>query len=209
MNKYTIEQSGRSMIEMLGVLAIVGVLSVAGIAGYSKAMAKYKVNKLTDQVTMTAANIRTTFAGQGDYNGLTNDVAHSLGVFPEEMDKDCGTSKCKPMNAMGGHMYVKQAKDGTNADGSTGKPGKYAFDMVVDGLSKDACSTLVTADWGSAAGLEGILKTVAADSGETYAGKGTDAYTAAEMQSSGITNASAICTCTSAKNNCIVGWRFK
>ena len=37
---------GRSMIEMLGVLAIVGVLTVGGIAGYSKAMEKFKVNKL-------------------------------------------------------------------------------------------------------------------------------------------------------------------
>ena len=202
MNKYTIEQSGRSMIEMLGVLAIVGVLSVAGIAGYSKAMSKYKVNKLVDQVTMAAANIRTTFAGQGDYNGLTTEIAHNLGVFPEEMDKDWGGSGSKAvkkaMNAMGGQMYVKQAKDN-----------KYAFDMVVDGLSKDACSTLVTADWGSAAGLEGILKTVAADDGSTYVGAGTANYTAAEMQSSGITNASAICTCTSTKNNCVVGWRFK
>ena len=34
---------GRSMIEMLGVLAIIGVLSVGGIAGYSKAMEKYKL----------------------------------------------------------------------------------------------------------------------------------------------------------------------
>ncbi len=37
--------SGRSMIEMLGVLAIIGVLSVGGIAGYSKAMQKYKMNQ--------------------------------------------------------------------------------------------------------------------------------------------------------------------
>ena len=35
---------GRSMIEMLGVLAIVGVLSVGGIAGYSKALMKWKSN---------------------------------------------------------------------------------------------------------------------------------------------------------------------
>ena len=42
---------GRSMIEMLGVLAIIGVLSVAGIAGYSKAMEKYKVNKLVEEYT--------------------------------------------------------------------------------------------------------------------------------------------------------------
>ena len=40
---------GRSMIEMLGVLAIIGVLSVGGIAGYSKAMEKYKLNKAIDE----------------------------------------------------------------------------------------------------------------------------------------------------------------
>ena len=32
--------AGRSMVEMLGVLAIIGVLSVGAIAGYSKAMMK-------------------------------------------------------------------------------------------------------------------------------------------------------------------------
>lgn len=37
-------QSGRSMIEMLGVLAIIAVLSVGGIAGYSKALEKWKIN---------------------------------------------------------------------------------------------------------------------------------------------------------------------
>ena len=31
-------QSGRSMIETLGVLAIIGVLSVGGLVGYSQAM---------------------------------------------------------------------------------------------------------------------------------------------------------------------------
>ena len=40
---------GRSMIEMLGVLAIVGVLTVGGIAGYSKAMEKFKINKLVSE----------------------------------------------------------------------------------------------------------------------------------------------------------------
>ena len=44
-------QSGRSMIEMLGVLAIIGVLSVGGIAGYSKAMEKFKINKIIEEYT--------------------------------------------------------------------------------------------------------------------------------------------------------------
>ena len=42
-------QKGRSMIEMLGVLAIIGVLSVGGIAGYSKAMEKWKMNKAIEE----------------------------------------------------------------------------------------------------------------------------------------------------------------
>ncbi|MBQ8870484.1 MAG: hypothetical protein IJ019_03815, partial [Alphaproteobacteria bacterium] len=44
------KETGRSMVEMLGVLAIIGVLSVGGIAGYSKAMFKYKLNKQTEQI---------------------------------------------------------------------------------------------------------------------------------------------------------------
>ncbi|MDY4885802.1 MAG: hypothetical protein SO141_06110, partial [Alphaproteobacteria bacterium] len=42
--------AGRSMVEMLGVLAIIGVLSVGAIAGYSKAMMKYKLNKQSEQL---------------------------------------------------------------------------------------------------------------------------------------------------------------
>lgn len=42
-------QRGRSMIEMLGVLAIIGVLSVGGVAGYSKAMMKWKINKAVEE----------------------------------------------------------------------------------------------------------------------------------------------------------------
>ena len=45
-------QSGRSIIEMLGVLAIIGVLSVGGIAGYSKAMEKWKINKTISEYSM-------------------------------------------------------------------------------------------------------------------------------------------------------------
>ncbi|MBQ3695372.1 MAG: hypothetical protein II938_00150 [Alphaproteobacteria bacterium] len=38
-------ESGRSMVEMLGVLAIIGVLSVGGIAGYTMAMNKHRANE--------------------------------------------------------------------------------------------------------------------------------------------------------------------
>ena len=43
---------GRSMIEMLGVLAIIAILTVGGIAGYSKAMEKFKLNKAISEYSM-------------------------------------------------------------------------------------------------------------------------------------------------------------
>ena len=38
------QESGRSMVEMLGVLAVIGVLSVAGVSGYTAAMKKHRAN---------------------------------------------------------------------------------------------------------------------------------------------------------------------
>ena len=47
-------QSGRSMVEMLGVLAIIGVLSVGGIAGYSLSMRRHRANQVVDLVSKVA-----------------------------------------------------------------------------------------------------------------------------------------------------------
>ena len=44
-------ESGRSMVEMLGVLAIIGVLSVGGIAGYSLSMRRHRANGVVDLMT--------------------------------------------------------------------------------------------------------------------------------------------------------------
>ena len=50
----TKSQSGRSMVEMLGVLAIIGVLSVGGIAGYSLGMRRHRANGIADTVSKYA-----------------------------------------------------------------------------------------------------------------------------------------------------------
>ena len=47
-------ESGRSMVEMLGVLAIIGVLSIGGIAGYTLSMRKHRANILLDVVNKYA-----------------------------------------------------------------------------------------------------------------------------------------------------------
>ena len=45
-------ETGRSMVEMLGVLAIIGVLSVAGIAGYTLGMSHHRANEIANATAM-------------------------------------------------------------------------------------------------------------------------------------------------------------
>ena len=58
-------QSGRSMVEMLGVLAIIGVLSVGGITGYRQAMEKHKVNEFLNYLQMDLINAENEFQSTG------------------------------------------------------------------------------------------------------------------------------------------------
>ena len=57
-------QSGRSMVEMLGTLAIIGVLSIGGIAGYSYGMDKYRCNKTINDISLRTVDLITQ-ASQG------------------------------------------------------------------------------------------------------------------------------------------------
>ena len=81
--------TGRSMVEMLGVLAIVGVLSVGAIAGYSKAMMKHKLNKQTEQlstvINAVARNIHSFDNIKQDM--LLNNLFIKMGELPTEMIK--------------------------------------------------------------------------------------------------------------------------
>ena len=58
-------QEGRSMIEMLGVLAIIGVLSVGGLAGYTMAMNRHRANTALDYAQRAFVLIQTWGDGTG------------------------------------------------------------------------------------------------------------------------------------------------
>ena len=83
-----VAQCGRSMMEMLGVLAIVGVLSIGGIAGYSKAMNMYKINRWSAYYTELLANLQIAFSTTGTYGDKSEDLTNtviSAGLMPEGM----------------------------------------------------------------------------------------------------------------------------
>ena len=139
-----IEQSGRSMVEMLGVLAIIGVLSVGGISGYSKAMAKFKLTKAQDQLSMLLINIRTAFSGSSSYTGLSNATAIQLNIVPSDMLPDgLGVTNGDIINAFTGEVTI--AEDAANAQ---------HFTIAFGGLGTEACTSLASSDWGT----EGLVQ---------------------------------------------------
>ena len=83
---------GRSMVEMLGVLAIIGVLSVGAIAGYSKAMMKYKLNKQTEQIgsILDYVNIHLDDFKRSKTSTAGNmvPILKKLNVIPQEMIRE-------------------------------------------------------------------------------------------------------------------------
>ena len=62
------QETGRSMIEMLGVLAIIGVLSVGGIAGYTTAMRSHRANEIIHGASMLYMMGMSQNGGEGNGN---------------------------------------------------------------------------------------------------------------------------------------------
>ena len=151
-------QNGRSMIEMLGVLAIIGVLSVGGIAGYSKAMEKMKINKTINQITHMAAAIKTAYINQGEtideydedgehyidtlgkYFNLDVSTAIAIGAVPDEMVSE---SENQLQNIFGGRVDINWVFD-NDVDSAVFGGG---FSIRYDGVPKEACVALVTRNW--------------------------------------------------------------
>lgn len=87
-------QIGRSMVEMLGVLAIIAVLSVGGIAGYSKAMQAWKINQSLKEYSSLVFGMlehideihRIEQEKNAQYGLVT--MAEALNLIPQQWD--CG-----------------------------------------------------------------------------------------------------------------------
>lgn len=120
-------EKGRSMIEMLGVLAIIAVLTVGGIAGYSKAMQKWKSNLQLNMLSELIANgikIKSNLNKKSQTWDNITPVIAAMGDLPEQMtykddkiiDKDGNTYTI---------MYGYQSW--TNSDGSVGGQFKYVI----------------------------------------------------------------------------------
>ena len=94
------QESGRSMVEMLGVLAIIGVLSIGGIAGYSMAMNRYRANEALDMATKYAVIL---YAGKQTYKALGN-----TGSYDPPSLKEAGLTNNADENETNGGATIEK-----------------------------------------------------------------------------------------------------
>ncbi|MBR2137268.1 MAG: hypothetical protein IJ852_04850 [Alphaproteobacteria bacterium] len=186
-------QSGRSMIEMLGVLAIIGVLSVGGIAGYSKAMQKYRTNKTIDQITQIANGVHMLYGTRPNYAGLNIGVLGKAKIIPQELiEGETIESAQRAYEEFQGDrssgegaalverwIYLQQHPEEAQFTGTNPFGGRVllsvdgdakAFSINYLGLPEDACIDVLTQDWGGAsAGLiaAGVDSTISSTYGCT------------------------------------------
>lgn len=151
-------QSGRSMVEMLGVLAIVGVLSLGGIAGYTKAMRNYRTNRTIDIINQLVVDIESIyFTDTRTFKYAEVDNAHMIeyGLIENNLISE-GSTLVNPFN---GSLLI--------SNNETNK----TFSIKLDKIPQAACMELVTMPWSTHAGNG--LYSITIDS-KSYSWNGSD-----------------------------------
>lgn len=134
-----INEIGRSMVEMLGVLAIIGVLTVGGIAGYSQAMAKHKLNRSIEQIFSIITNVRLYYATKGGYSGLNNSEAIKLSIIPADMLPKGDKTEADGIRSVFGEPVNVKAVEGNEGH----------FSIEFQNIGGVTCISLMSSDWGT------------------------------------------------------------
>ena len=86
-------QRGVTLFELLLVLFVAAFVAVAVATIYNRVNTTYKENALFNDTQQLAANIRSLFGGQGNYDAgskTLGEVAIDAGIVPQTMTNDSG-----------------------------------------------------------------------------------------------------------------------
>ncbi len=126
-------QSGRSMVEMIGVLSIIGVLSVMGIVTLQYVMQVYKENETVDAFSVAATGARTA--------DLMENYIYSCEGFP---------CIVKPKSVMPNKFSTREEDFST----ATGSPvqvqieNEKGYTVRIRGISREVCEKIKSGYWG-------------------------------------------------------------
>ena len=128
---------GRSMIEMLGVLAIVGILTVGGFGLITKASTNHKVNMVIDEISDLAYKVRVIAR---DYEATStseeniNTYVYNGKAYPDTLEYSA--SGFEDEYDVTFNIYYQKV---------TGA----LFTISASGLSTEMCMEILGKNWGS------------------------------------------------------------
>ena len=124
------QESGRSMIEMLGVLAIMGVITVGAIGMISTAMRTQKLTTVNDQVVQMVTMVRNLHAEYDDFSNMNGTT-----IF--------GAIAMSNQNPYGGNYEL-----------SVDPSNPRQFVVKIDGLGQSECEALISKAWSDSVGYQ-------------------------------------------------------
>ena len=127
-SRTTNHESGRSMIEMLGVLLIMGVITVAGVQMISAALRSQKRTTVQDEVAQITTGVRQLLGEYDDFSGIDNNTIFAA----------IGISNKNPYG--GKYELITNASD------------KKQFIVSITGLNGSDCEYFRTKAWSDSAG---------------------------------------------------------
>ena len=122
------QESGRSMIEMVGVLAIMGMLTATAFALISLGINRQKQSRVTDDVVTIVSGVRTLLGDYDDFSNLDNST-----IF--------AAMSVSNKNPYGGTYEL-----------SVNRANPRQFIVSINGLSKSDCEALTTKAWTDSVG---------------------------------------------------------
>jgi hypothetical protein len=121
------QESGRSMVEMLGVLAIMGVITVGAVAMIGNAMRSQKHSTVNDETLQIVTGVRQLLGEYDDFSGINNAT-----IF--------GAIGMSAKNPYGGKYELA-----VNPENSR------QFILSITGLPKSDCQFFITKPWADSA----------------------------------------------------------
>ena len=122
------QESGRSMIEMVGVLAIMGMLTATAFALISLGINRQKQSRVTDDVVTIVSGVRSLLGEYDDFSNIDNST-----IF--------AAMSVSNKNPYGGTYEL-----------SVNPANTRQFIVKINGLSKSDCDALVTKAWTDSVG---------------------------------------------------------
>lgn len=121
-------ESGRSMIEMLGVLAIMGVITVGAIGMISAAMRTQKLTAINDEVVQMVTMVRNLHGEYDDFSNMNGEtVFAAIGMSQQ-------------------HPY------GGTYELSVNPSNPRQFIVGINGLDRSECESLLAKAWSDSVG---------------------------------------------------------